>query len=297
MFSPFLFWPWFTGLVVLLAGVFVVRRKLASAPGLEKLVVLGPVFFAASIATFGAEHLAGPRFLMQLVPPWMPARLFWAYFVGFALIATAISLIFWKYVPVSAVLFGVMIFLFVLMLHVPRVAANPRDRISWAVALRDSAFASGAWALAGVESGKGFGSWLILIGRFCIAIALIFFGIEHFLHPKFAPGVPLEKLTPGWVPVPALWGYLTGAILLAGGIALLVNQRARLAAILAGLVITILTFALYLPILAMAAQPAAVNEGTNYVADTLLFAGTVLLLARALPVAEKRYTGVANANL
>jgi uncharacterized membrane protein len=253
---------------------------------MDKLVVLGPVFVAASLATFGAEHLAGPRFLMQLVPTWMPARLFWAYFVGFALLAAAISFVAMKYVRLSATLLGVMLLLFVLLLHVPRVAANPRDRISWAVALRDLAFAGGAWAFAGSEPREKDGArfnWLILIGRLCVAIAVIFFGVEHFLHSKFAPGVPLAKLAPTWVPAGALWAYLTGAVLFLGGIALLVNRRARLAAIWIGLVMTLLTFLFYLPILAMATQPAAMNEGTNYVADTLLFAGTALVLARALP--------------
>ena len=45
-----------------------------------------------------------------------------------------------------------------------------------------------------------------------MAIPLMFFGVEHFLHPKFAPGVPLAKLTPGWVPAPPVWGYLIGPL-------------------------------------------------------------------------------------
>jgi hypothetical protein len=34
------------------------------------------------------------------------------------------------------------------MIHIPNVAANPNNRIIWAVALRDLAFAGGAFALA-----------------------------------------------------------------------------------------------------------------------------------------------------
>ncbi len=286
MFSRFIFWPWFTGLAFLAIGVFAARRDLAASRPLDKLVVLGPVFFAASLATFGAEHLAGARFLMQLVPPWMPAHLFWAYFVGFALIAAAISLILLKCVRLSAMSLGIMFFLFVLLVHVPRVAANPGDRIAWAVVLRDLAFGGGAWALAGSQFRKTEGSasnWLIRMGRYCVAIPVIFFGIEHFLHPKFAPGVPLEKVTPSWVPFPVLWAYLAGAVLLVAGVALFVNKRARIGAISIGLVMTLLTFLLYLPILATATQSSAMTEGINYVADTLLFAGTALLLARALP--------------
>jgi uncharacterized membrane protein len=62
-------------------------------------------------------------------------------------------------------------------------------------------------------------------GRIVIAIAAIFFAVEFFLHPEFAPGFPLEKITPSWVPFPSVWGYLTGAILLAAGIGLALTKN------------------------------------------------------------------------
>ena len=55
--------------------------------GLDKLTALACVFFAAPLAVFGAEHLTDAEDIVQLIPAWMPARLFWAYFVGVALIA------------------------------------------------------------------------------------------------------------------------------------------------------------------------------------------------------------------
>jgi uncharacterized membrane protein len=271
VFLPFIFWPWLSGLILLAAGLVAVRRELARAPGLDKLIALGPVFVAASLAAFGAEHLAGARFVMQVVPPWMPGRLFWTYFVGVALVCAAVSFVFMRYVRLSATLLSVMFFLFVLTIHLPRVAANPKDRIAWAVALRDLAFAGGAWALAGGR--------LAITSRFLVAIPVIFFGVEHFLHPEFAPGVPLGKLTPSWVPFGILWGYLTGAVLLSGGVAVLAAWRSRIAATGIGLVLTLLVLLLYLPIFAMARQPPELLEALNYVADTLLFAGTMLTLA------------------
>jgi uncharacterized membrane protein YphA (DoxX/SURF4 family) len=72
------------------------------------------------------------------------------------------------------------------------------------------------------------------------------------------------------------------ALLLAGGVAILVNRRARQAAAWLGLVMIVLTVALYLPILLMD-QPASMVEGTNYVFDTLMYAGTLLVLAEVLP--------------
>jgi uncharacterized membrane protein len=275
MLPPFILWPCIAGLILLAYGLFAVRRELAKASRLDKLIVLGPVFLAASIAVFGAEHLARPQVLVQTVPAWMPGRLFWVYFVGVALLAAAVSMVLRKYVRLSAALLGVMFFLFVLMVHLPRVTANPKDRFAWAVAFRELAFAGGAWALAGWPAA--------VVSRFLVAIPLIFFGVEHLLHPEFAPGVPLPKLTPAWVPFPVVWGYITGAVLCAGGLRLLASKRSRSAVAWVGLVLTLLTLFLYLPIQVMARQPSAMLEAMNYVADTLLFAGAVLCVAKTLP--------------
>src|SRR5882757_1587439 len=83
VFTHFIFWPWFSGLIFLAAGVFAVRRELVTARGLDKLIALGRVFLAAPLAVFGAEHIVGAQFVKSMIPQWMPMHLFWAYFVGF----------------------------------------------------------------------------------------------------------------------------------------------------------------------------------------------------------------------
>jgi uncharacterized membrane protein len=273
MFTRLIFWPWFAGLMVLIAGLVAARRSVWAARGLEKAIALGPVFFAVPLAVFGAEHLSNARGLMQVVPPWMPARIFWAYFVGVALICAAISLALNIYSRLAALLLGIMFVCFVAMIHLPNAVANPNNRIIWAVALRDLSFAGGAFALAANRPG------LRLAARAMIGVPLLFFGVQHLLHPQFAPGVPLAKMTPDWVPVRPFWGYLTGVALLVAGVALLAGRYVRPTAAWLGILVTALVLLLYLPIFLMA-PPSGLLEGINYVADTLLFAGTVLLAAK-----------------
>ena len=283
--SKFVFWPSLAGIIFLAAGVFNARKDLGRAVGFYKLIALSCTLVAASLAVFGAEHLVDPPDLLPIVPAWIPLRLFWVYFVGIGLIAAAASLSFRRYVRFSATLLAVMFFLFVLMIHIPNVASHFRDRIFWAIALRDLTFAGGALALAGSQN-RG---WLLSrsgifvnIARVCIGLPLLVFAIEHFLHPEFAPGVPLNKLTPGWVPLPMLWAYLSGIVLLAGGVGILLNKHARAAAAWVGTLMTLLTLFLYFPILTMARGTSQTVVGINYVADTLLYGGAVLLLAQAL---------------
>jgi uncharacterized membrane protein len=283
------FWMCFAGLVYLVAGVFILRKEIRAACGWDKLIAVGPVLFAASLAAFAPEHFyGGPEYIQTMAPRWMPVHSFWPYFVGGALLAAATSLTLRKFVRLSATLLGLMFFLFVCMIYLPSLLAHLKSRLAWIFVLRDLSFAAGAWALAGLHSRSSSpreSRWMILFGRIVIAIAAIFFAIQHFLHPEFAPGVPLPKPTPPWVPLGPFWAYLTGAILLVAGAALLINRKARPAAASIGLLMTILTLLLYVPILAMASQ-AHMNEEINYVADTLLFAGAALLVAGALPQRE-----------
>jgi uncharacterized membrane protein len=282
-------WMGIAGLVYLVAGVFVLRREISAARGWDKLITLGCVFIAVPLAVFAPEHFHGPMFVQNVVPSWMPgARWFWASFVGCALIAAATSLTVRKFVRLSSTLLGVMFSLFVCMIYIPSTLAHPTNRFAWALALRDLSFAGGAWALAGLHiraSSPQQSKWMIVFGRIVIAIAAIVFAVDHFLHPEFAPGVPLLKMTPSWVPFPSVWGYLAGAILLAAGIGLALNKHSRIAAASIGALMTALTLFLYLIILIIAhgGSTPEINEALNYVADTLLFAGAALVLASALP--------------
>ena len=293
------------GLAVLAAGIVLARGEFFAASGLDRLIVLGPAFVAASIAAFGTEHFLFAPEIAQAVPKWMPWHLFWTGFVGAALLAAALSLAAARCVRWSAACLALMFLLFVAMISVPGLVAHPHDRFAWILTLRDSCFSLGALALAATVSGKtaaaqrgvGLRRWMVLIPRLVIGATLVFYGVEHCLYPEFAPGVPLEKMTPAWVPALRLWGYLVGILLNLGGAALLANVKPRLAAAWVGLLMVVITAALYVPIYVLD-PPQLKLEGMNYVFDTLMFGGTMLLLAGALPlvrsargVAAERWDG------
>jgi uncharacterized membrane protein len=120
-------------------------------------------------------------------------------------------------------------------------------------------------------------SALIRVGRGIVAATLVFYGIQHFLFPLFAPGVPLEKLTPAWVPLPAVLAYIVGFILVLAGIGLFGRPTIRMAAAISGIMLGLLAAFFYVPILVLEIHTELAVEGINYVFDTLLFAATALL--------------------
>jgi hypothetical protein len=274
------------GILLFLVALWAAKTDIARAGGLDKVVVLSNLCFAIPLAVFGAEHLSGARFIMLAVPSYMPWRLFWAYFVGFALLSASLSIAARIQVRWSGLLFGIMMCFFVAMVHIPRVLANPKDRFAWVIVLREMSFAGGAWILAANTMRRQHKSKLINAGRVLIAIAAVVFGGEHFLHPEGCPGVPLEKLTPAWIPGHLLISYLTGAILLVAGTSILLGKKTSIAATYLGTWIVLLVLFIYGPILiAQISDPsiAVKVEGINYFADTLLFAGAILALASATP--------------
>src|SRR5882762_8100374 len=156
------------GILLFLVALWAARTDVLRAGGLDKIVVLSSLCFAIPLAVFGAEHLSDARFIMLAVPSYMPGRLFWAYFVGFALLSASLSIATKIQVRWSGVLFGIMMFLFVVMVHIPRVLASPRDRIPWVIVVREMSFAGGGWILAG-NAMRGQGkSKLITVGRVLI---------------------------------------------------------------------------------------------------------------------------------
>ena len=139
------------------------------------------------------------------------------------------------------------------------------------------------------QGSRQVGSVLITIGRVVIGFAAIFYGVEHFLHPAGALGVPLEKPTPAWIPGRLLIGYLTGAILVAAGAAILLARKTRMAATYLGTWILLVVVFVYGPLMiAQMSDPSVGSkvEGINYFFDTLLFAGAILALASATPREE-----------
>jgi uncharacterized membrane protein len=276
--------PYLVGFLILAIGLITVRNEFVQESGLNKIVALGPICLAVPLAVFGTEHFTATKIIAGMVPSWIPGHIFWALLVGTCLIAAALSIATRKYAWLASALAGVMIFLFVLLIHIPETAASPRSHILWVVGFRDSAFAGGAFALASsLKEG-----WepqtrhrLATLARFFVAIPIAFLGVEQILHPELAPGVPLAKLTPTWVPAHLLWGYVIGAIWIVIAVFLMINKQVRVAATWLGLITLLLVLLIYLPVLI--ANLSDIGNGLNYLADTLLLSGAALALAGSQP--------------
>ena len=69
------------------------------------------------------------------------------------------------------------------------------------------------------------------------ALVIIVFGLTHFVNTE-----EMRNFVPAFVPGGGIWVYITGACLIASGIAMIINKKVRLAGLL--LTILLLSFAL-----------------------------------------------------
>jgi uncharacterized membrane protein len=281
-----LFWPYFAGAVILTVGLVTIgRAKALPSLGINRAIAFGPVFFASPMAVFGADHFIASHFVATMVPSWIPWHMFWVYLVGVALIASALSIVANKHSVLAATLLSAMLFSFVLLISGPKLIASPGDRFALAVLLRDSSFSGGALACAlarATEWPKRRLTSMTTLVRSVIGVTSLVFGIEHFLHPECVPVVPLKQLMPPWIPGHLFLAYVTGAVLVAAGLCLVFCWKARRAAAWLGIISFFMVLLVYLPI--MVRNLSDIGSGLNYLADTLAFSGTALLLASALPV-------------
>src|SRR5260370_325580 len=243
---------------------------------------LGRIFVACSLVVFGIQHLIYGGFVATLVPAFMPGRLFWAYFVGVAFFAAAIGILTKMLARPAATMLGVMFFLFVVLLHIPRIVGNSSNGNEWTSGFVALAMCGGAWVLASAShlEEREKADPFLKLGRYFFAFAFVAFGIQHFVYARFVAG-----LGPPWYLGRPLWVCLIGVAFVAAGTAILLGQKARLAATFLATVSFLFFLLLYIPrIVAQLPNPGPWPSGFEILALSV----GALVLASTLPQASNK---------
>ena len=124
-------------------------RSETGANANQKLIFVGRFCLGAFMILCGIEHFIFAEFVAPLVPAWIPGAMFWTYFSGVALIAGGAGLILPITARLAAALSGLMIFLWFVLLHVPRAIAAGRNRNEWIAVFEALAISGIAFVIAG----------------------------------------------------------------------------------------------------------------------------------------------------
>ena len=97
----------------------------------QRWVLIGRLLFGVGLIGCGTSHFVYADFAAQMIPEWIPARMFWTYLTGAGHIAAGLSLLSGVLLRISTALLCFMIACFELFLHLPRVLAAPTSRFEW----------------------------------------------------------------------------------------------------------------------------------------------------------------------
>jgi uncharacterized membrane protein YphA (DoxX/SURF4 family) len=127
-------------------GGFLARRERLQGPG--HVTDIEVRLFGLCCLVFGASHFLFARFTAGMIPAWLPMRLDLAYFTGAVHALMGLALLAGFQRRWSATLEALMMSSFVLLVHLPRVAAKPGDRTELTLLFVAVTLSAAAWTVA-----------------------------------------------------------------------------------------------------------------------------------------------------
>ena len=203
--------------------------------------MIGRVLLGGGAIGVGALSLIHDDFALQWqpVPTSIPAHGALAYLSGAVLVLSGAGLLVPRMSRPAAVVLGAFLWLWIVLLHAPRVVAG--TPVAWLAMFECLALAGGCLVIAGSHAeptsdqrrGWIFSPAAARFGRICFGVSLPAFGFSHFIYPG-----AVAAMTPAWIPVRGFLAWFTGGAHVAAGLAILSNILARPAATLLAVMFT-----------------------------------------------------------
>ena len=188
---------------------------------MNSLLRSGRWIFSLAIFALGVENILcahgsyqalGPNSHSMPVLPFLPSITWLVILFGILWAACAIGLLTERWLRASAYTLGATYIFWTLVHILPKYIASPGDMGLRTVVFEPLSLACIALLLPGPAATP---KSLSIACRAVIAIAMIVFGVDHFIGIKF-----IASLIPGWIPWHEPWVALFGVVFIAGGVAL-----------------------------------------------------------------------------
>lgn len=233
---------------------------------LDGLLSTGRAIYALAIFAIGVEtmvmartvgHPLGESYNGISVIPWLPAVPWLGYLFGMIWIACAIGLLIPGTLRSSALLIGVLLSVCTLVLIVPKYLRLPGDMGLRTVVFEPLSIACLGWLMIGPNAIPGF---LERGSRYLLAIAMVIFGVDHFIGLGF-----ISSLLPRWIPWHVFWVAFFGVAFIAAGLSFATKILLRWGAAGLGLMFAIWVLTLHLPrVLGLYGIPNAPKNPDEY---------------------------------
>jgi uncharacterized membrane protein YphA (DoxX/SURF4 family) len=214
----------------------------------------GHAAFAATLIGLGILGLIKGDFapVWEPVPSGASGRELLVYLCASISLACGAALLWQRTAGMAARVLLADLLLWMAVFRVPEALRAPAVLDAWSGCNETVVMLVGAWVLCvwfiadwdwrplGIITGNNG----LRVARVLYGLALIYFGLAHFVYLQ-----QTAVLVPSWLPWHAAWAYLTGTTYIAAGAAVLINVRARLAAMLAAVQTGGITLLVWVPVI------------------------------------------------
>jgi uncharacterized membrane protein len=119
---------------------------------MKKITTLGRILFAIPFALFGINHFLMTDYYLGVLTSFVPLGAYTIILTGIMLIAASISIITKKFVRFSTIMLAILLFIFIVTIHIPHLFTDADKTITIIALLKDISLLGGSLMIAGIYS-------------------------------------------------------------------------------------------------------------------------------------------------
>jgi putative oxidoreductase len=117
---------------------------------MKNMMVIGRILFAVPFALFGINHFLMMDYYMGMLTSFIPLGAYTIILTGIMLIAASISIISGKLVKISTILLAILLFMFIVTIHIPHLINDADKTVDIIALLKDISLMGGSLMIAGI---------------------------------------------------------------------------------------------------------------------------------------------------
>jgi putative oxidoreductase len=119
---------------------------------MKKLTIIGRILFAVPFAIFGINHFLMLDYYLGMLTSFVPLGAYTIILTGIMLIAASISIITKVLVKFSTLLLAILLFIFIVTIHIPHLFTDADKTITIIALLKDISLMGGSLMISGIYS-------------------------------------------------------------------------------------------------------------------------------------------------
>jgi uncharacterized membrane protein len=119
---------------------------------MKSITNIGRVLFAIPFGIFGINHFLMTDYYLGMLTSFIPLGAYTIIITGIMLIATSISILTKKFVKVSTLILAILLFIFIITIHIPHLLNGGEQTATLIALLKDLSLMGGSLMIAGIYS-------------------------------------------------------------------------------------------------------------------------------------------------